>query len=109
MGWSWLSLARRGEGGGAAGGSCCIHPLLWCWSNLRCAYGWCLTLVTAVLYYLGNFPDVFPTFDLLLFVFVWIPSRFLHLVYFLLHRSNRLLKTGWGCAKYSNGNVHSTL
>ena len=43
--------------GGAAGGSCYRHPLLWCWSNLQLIFG--DFKITAVLYYLGNFPDVF--------------------------------------------------
>jgi len=44
----------------------------------------CLALATAVLYYLGNFPDVFPIFDLLLCVFAgFVPLS--SLVCFLLH------------------------
>jgi hypothetical protein len=76
-----------------------IHPLLWCWSNLRCAYGWCLTLVTAVLYYLGNFPDVFPTFDLAALRLRLDLLLRCSLACFLLHGSNRLLEMGWGCVK----------
>jgi hypothetical protein len=43
------------------------------WSGCGVHMGWVLkpSIVTAVLYYLGNFPDVFPTsFDLAALVFL---------------------------------------